>query len=185
MNRKLRKIEFPSKNEYPKYVEMYMKWVAKEEGLISQLEICAENTLNLIDSLSEYDLNFRYQEDKWSIKEILIHLVDDERIYAYRALCFSRNDNTNLPGFEQDDYIKYADVEERPINNIIEEYKAVRTSTIALFKGFSERALLRKGIANGNKASVRALGYHILGHELHHIQTVKISYLKELNKASH
>jgi len=130
-----------------------------------------------VNSLSSNDLEFRYAVDKWSIKEVLIHIIDDERIYAFRALAFARNDKTILPGFEQDDYAKYSDENCRIIKNIMSEYEAVRFATIELFKGFSDKALLRIGSANENKTSVRALGYHIAGHELHHIKIIKEKYL--------
>ena len=115
-------------------------------------------------------------------KEVLVHIIDDERIYGYRALSFARNDKTNLPGFEQDDYNANSDTSERTIENILDEYESLRLSTIALFKGFSDKALNRLGIANGNQASVRALGYHILGHDLHHIKVIENLYLTELKK---
>jgi len=171
-------IAFPSTNEYPSYAEMYMKWVKKDGSLIGQLEDSLEKSKSLIRSLSEEELNFRYQKNKWTVKEVLIHIIDDERIYAYRALAFARNDKTNLPGFEEEEYTANACASERSIQNILEEYIAVRISTIVMYKGFTEIALKRKGIANGNQASVRALGYHILGHELHHINMIQNTYLK-------
>ncbi len=170
-------IPFPDQSEYPTYIEMYLKWVKKDGSLLEQLEQSLVQAKELVSSLSIEELECRYQEDKWSIKEILVHIIDDERIYAYRALAFARNDKTSLPGFEQDVYSRYADVAERSIINIMEEYEAVCHSTIAMFKGFSETALMRMEIANGNKASVRALGYHMLGHEMHHLNFVKETYL--------
>lgn len=179
-------IEFPSKDEYPAYAEMYMKWVKKDGNLIKQLEDSLSKTQRLISTLSEQELNFRYRNNKWSIKEVLVHIIDDERIYGYRALAFARNDKTNLPGFEQDDYSINSYASERTIENIMEEYEAVRISTIKLYNGFSNAALIRKGVANGNQASVRALGYHILGHELHHINMIEDVYLKGAKiKANH
>lgn len=172
-------IEFPSKQEYPPYAEMYMKLVDKDGSLTKQLKTSLDKTVSLISELSPDDLNFRYEENKWSIKEVLVHIIDDERIYGYRAMSFARNDKTNLPGFEQDDYINHSDTSERTIDNIMKEYEAVRLSTIALFNGFSSKALIRLGVANGNQASVRALGYHILGHELHHIKMIEELYLKK------
>ncbi len=171
-------IEFPSQTEYPPYAEMYMKLVQKDGTLLKQLEDNLEETKKFVASLTEEELNSRYSDDKWSIKEVLVHIIDDERIYAYRALAFARNDKTSLPGFEQDYYAKHSDTNNRAIENIMEEYEAVRKSTIALFNGFSEEALVRIGTADGNRASVRALGYHIVGHELHHIKFFKERYLK-------
>jgi len=171
-------IAFPAQSEYPTYANMYMKYTVKDGSLIKQLTQSLKTTLALIKSLSEDELNFRYQVGKWSIKDILVHIIDDERIFCYRALAFARNDNTNFPGFEQDDYANFADTDKRSIENILAEYQAVRLATTTLFEGFSETALQRIGTANGNNTSVRALGYHILGHELHHIEVVKKHYLK-------
>jgi len=172
-------IEFPEKNEYPSYAEMYMQLIKKDGYLIKQLKDNLEETKKLVNSLTTKELEYRYAIDKWSIKEVLLHIVDDERIYAYRALAFARNDKTILPGFEQDDYAKYSDENCRSIKDIMSEYEAVRLATIELFKGFSDKALMRIGSANGNKTSVRALGYHIAGHELHHIIIIKERYLNE------
>ncbi|PCI35925.1 MAG: DNA damage-inducible protein DinB [Flavobacteriaceae bacterium] len=175
-------IEFPSQNEYPLYAEMYMKLVKKDGSLIEQLKSSLDSTKTLISNLSIDELNYRYKKNKWSIKEVLVHIIDDERIYGYRALCFARNDKTNLPGFEQEDYNLNSDTSERTIENVMEEYEALRLSTITLFNGLSDKSLKRIGIANGNQASARALGYHILGHDLHHIKTIENLYLKELRK---
>jgi len=172
-------IDFPNKNEYPYYAEMYMKLVNKDGTLIEQLKSSLEKTKTLINNLSNEELDFRYKKNKWSIKEVLVHIIDDERIYGYRALSFARNDKTNLPGFEQDDYNLYSDTSERTIENIMDEYEALRLSTITLFNGFSDKALQRLGIANGNQTSVRALGYHILGHDLHHIKVIEELYLNK------
>jgi uncharacterized damage-inducible protein DinB len=172
-----KKIEFPEQSEYPSYANMYMEYTVKDGSLIKQLKQSLETTLELIKPLSEEQLNFRYQEDKWSAKDILVHIIDDERIYCYRALAFARNDKTNFPGFEQDDYAKFSDTKERSTENILAEYEAVRIATTTLFEGFSKIALKRIGTANGNNTSVRALGYHILGHELHHIEVLKKRYL--------
>ncbi|MDW7691449.1 DinB family protein [Flammeovirgaceae bacterium SG7u.111] len=171
-------IGFPSKEEYPSYAEMYMKWYKKDGSLLKQFKKSLEKTKELIGSLTDEELDFSYAKDKWSIKELLVHIIDDERIYGYRALAFARNDKTNLPGFEQEDYNTNSGAAERTIENIMEEYEALRISTIKLYEGFSEVALRRKGVANGNQASVRALGYHILGHDLHHIDRIENVYLQ-------
>lgn len=172
-------IEFPLENEYPNYAEMYLKLVKKDGSLLEQLKSSLEKTKTLVYNLSQEKLNYRYAKKKWSIKEVLVHIIDDERIYGYRALSFARNDKTNLPGFEQDDYNLNSDTSERTIENIMEEYEALRLSTIALFNGLSDKSLKRIGIANGNPASARALGYHILGHELHHIKVIEHLYLNK------
>jgi len=178
----IKHIEFPSHNEYPSYAEMYMKLVKKDGSLIEQLKSSLDRTKSLINNLSSEELDYRYEKNKWSIKEVLVHIIDDERIYGYRALSFARNDKTNLPGFEQEDYNLNSDASKRTIENIMEEYEALRLSTITLFNGLSDKSLKRMGIANGNQASARALGYHILGHDLHHIKIIENLYLKELIK---
>ena len=178
----IKHIEFPLQNEYPSYAEMYMKLVKKDGSLIQQLKSSLHKTKSLINNLSNEELDYRYGKNKWSIKEVLVHIIDDERIYGYRALSFARNDKTNLPGFEQENYNLNSDTSERTIENILEEYEALRLSTITLFNGLSEKSLKRVGIANGNKASARALGYHILGHDLHHIKIIENLYLKDLRK---
>ncbi|WP_109438045.1 DinB family protein [Aquimarina sp. AU119] len=176
-------IAFPSKKEYPVYAEMYMDHIKKDGNLLTQLYDNFNAIKKFVASLSEKELNYKYAENKWSIKEVLVHIIDDERIYGYRALTFARNDKTSLPGFEEKDYTRYADTYTRTIKNIMQEYEAVRMSTITLFNGFSDDALLRIGTANNNKTSVRALGYHIARHELHHINIIKERYLTKKNKA--
>ena len=107
----------------------------------------------------------------------MAHLIDDERIYAYRALRFARNDQTELPGFDQDDYAIESAANERSLDDLLEEFAAVRRSTIALFNSFDERVWTRSGVASGNVMSVRAAAYHIAGHELRHLNIIKERYL--------
>jgi hypothetical protein len=106
-----------------------------------------------------------------------MHLIDMERIYSYRALRFARNDQTILPGFDADKYILHSGANERDISDLLNEFEAVRHSTIALLNGFAGEALLRTGVMNGHPVSVRALAYHIAGHELHHVDVIKDRYL--------
>ena len=173
----MRKIEKPKDGEFPAYAKMYIDLLPDDGLLLKHLKENFHKAKEFILSLPEEKLTYRYAKNKWTIKEILVHIIDDERIYAYRALCFARNDKTELPGFEQDDYALFSNANERSIENILNEYEAVRNATIALFEGFDETALLREGIANKNKATVRALGYHLAGHELYHINIIKEKYL--------
>ena len=122
-------------------------------------------------------LTYRYAENKWTIKEILVHIMDDERIYAYRALRIARNDKTPLPGFEQDDYVPFSKANQRSLASILREYKTVRQATVSLFTSFNMEDLLRIGTANDHPVSVRALAWHIAGHELHHLNIIKERYL--------
>lgn len=167
----------PQHGEYPSYAEMYMKWMPDDGLLLQHLQTNFEHTSRLVQSLTEEQLYLRYAPNKWTIKEVLVHIVDDERIYAYRAMCFGRNEKLALPGFDQDEYARYSDANDRDIDQIMTEYEAVRNATIALFDGFSDTALTRMGVADGNRATVRALGYHIAGHELHHVHLLKTKYL--------
>jgi hypothetical protein len=146
----LRTIPKPGKNEYPPYSEIYME-LLKDDGLI--LDHLRDNFLKikeLIYDLPPEILFYRYAENKWSIKEILVHIIDDERIFAYRALRYARCDKTELPGFEQDDYAFYSGADKRSLDNIFEEYEAVRKSTIAMFNGFPAEAFTRSGSNMGN-----------------------------------
>ena len=173
----MKKIQKPAAEEYPSYAEMYIGLLPDDGLILQHLQTNFVNVKALIATLSPEQLNYAYQPGKWTIKEILTHIIDDERIYSYRALCFARNDHTALPGFDQEDYSDNSETDQRDIANIMQEYEAVRYATIALFNGLSDAALKRYGTANDNKATARALCYHIAGHELHHINFIKAFYL--------
>ncbi len=152
----------------------------KDDGLV--LQYLKDNFIKIkefIYSLPEDILYHRYAEGKWSIKEILVHIVDDERIFAYRALRYARFDKTPLHGFEQDDYAFYSGADERSLESIFAEYEAVRNATVTMFNAFPEDAFVRSGMSHGNinNRTVRALAYHIAGHELRHIKIIKERYL--------
>jgi uncharacterized damage-inducible protein DinB len=169
--------EKPKAGDYPAYASMYIDLLLHDGFILRHLENNLKATIDLVSSLPEEKLLYRYAEDKWTLKEVLVHIMDDERIYAYRALCSARNDKTELPGFEQDDYAQYSDANQRTLESILEEYTAVRKATITLFKNSSDEALSRGGVANGNFVTVRALVYHIAGHELHHFNIIRNQYL--------
>ena len=173
----MRSISRPIEGEFPQYAIMYIGLVPDDGLLLKHLRDTFIAMKELILSLPEDKLLYRYAKDKWTIKEILVHIIDDERIYAYRALRFARDDKTELPGFDQDNYALSSRANERSIENILEEYEAVRNATITLFNGLPENSFMRMGVANRNKATVRALAYHIAGHELHHINIIKEKYL--------
>jgi uncharacterized damage-inducible protein DinB len=176
----MRKIAPPQAGEYPPYAIMYMKLLPTDGFILKHLQDNFNMVKQLIYSLPGDMLYHRYAVGKWSIKETLVHIIDDERIFAYRALRFARNEKNNLIGFDQDAYANYSDADNRPLDNIFEEYEAVRRSTIALFNGLPEEAFDRMGHGTGtaNDATVRALAYHIAGHELHHINIIKDKYLE-------
>jgi hypothetical protein len=130
---KLRNIKKPEAGEYAPYAATYIGLLPDDERVLTHLKDNFKSVEKLISSLPRKKLLHRYAPDKWTIKELLVHIVDDERIYAYRALRFARNDKTELPGFEQDDYTRIAGANERKMKNIWDEYEAVRNSTISMF----------------------------------------------------
>ena len=121
--------------------------------------------------------DFSYAEGKWTIKDIIQHLIDCERIFSYRALCFARNDKTFLPGFEENDYAIEAKGRNRSLISLLTELSAIRQSTILLFKDFTNQELLRLGTASNNPMSVRAVGFIIIGHQNHHQKIFEERYL--------
>ena len=173
----MRKIQKPHPGEYPAYASIYIDLLPDDGMVLHHMEENFKSVREFILSLPADKLLYRYAPGKWTIKEILVHLIDDERIYSYRALRYARNDGTELPGFEQDDYAAESNANERSLESIFEEYEAVRKAAIALFNGLDDEALLRRGKADGKEHTVRALAYHIAGHELHHIQFIRTNYL--------
>lgn len=171
-------IEMIPKNEYSPYFEQYMQLVAiAEKSILKNLEDSQNKFEEILRNLPKEKGNFSYAEGKWTLKELIQHVIDTERIFCYRALCFARNDKTDLPGFDQDIFVNNDNANERDYYDLLDEMKTLRTSTIHLFKSFSDDALLRIGIASGNEISVRALGYLFSGHQIHHLNVVKERYL--------
>ncbi len=173
----MRMIEKPAAGEYAPYTIIYIGLLPDDGRVLEHLRENLQTTTDFILSLPEDKLTYRYARGKWTIKEILVHIIDDERIYAYRALRFARNDQTELAGFEQDDYAFYSGANARDIGDVLVEFATVRNSTIALFDSFESEALTRSGVASGNNMSVRAAAYHIAGHELRHLNIIKERYL--------
>jgi uncharacterized damage-inducible protein DinB len=169
-------ISRPALEEYPEWVKGYIASV-QSENLLEYLQASHDRNSSLALTLSEQQLNFRYQPDKWTIKEVLGHIIDTERIMAYRALRFARKDKTPLPGFDQDIFVENAHTQERDVQSIIREYAAVRQATLELFRSFDEETLTQSGTANDRQITVRALGYTIAGHETHHWNIIKERYL--------
>ena len=172
-----RPIDRPGEEEYSPSSSQYIALVPDDLPVLQQLKENAETIIQLFHSLPAEKLEYRYADGKWSLKEVLVHLADDERIYAYRALRFARNDQHQLWGFDQDAYTRYAEAGARPLSGILDEYEAVRCSTLALYQGFPTPALTRIGRTDEFKCSVRALLYHITGHELNHLRIIREKYL--------
>ena len=178
-----RKIERPEKNEYPSYSQHYFDLIKTDFNILQELHDNYFKLKEFIYSLPEDKLLYKYDINKWTIKEILVHNIDDERIFSYRALRYARNDNTALHGFEENDYAKNSNANSRNLDDIFEEYWSVRLATILLFQNLPEESFFRRGSGidtNGeikNERTVRAFAYHIAGHELNHIKVIKERYL--------
>ena len=167
----------PAPTEHPPEFSKYVSLVA-EGDIIQTLEQQTENSLSLLRTIPSEKANFRYAPDKWSVKELLGHMIDSERIFSYRALCFARNDQTPLPGYEQNDYVREGNFDSRNFADMVEEFETVRRATIQLLRPLNEAEWLRQGKANENDISVRALAYIIAGHELHHMGVLRSRYLQ-------
>jgi DinB superfamily len=162
----------------PDFHKRYVEHV-KDYDVLEALKISSKETLQLINSIPESKGEYRYAPGKWSIKELLCHVMDAERILAYRALRFARNDNTPLSGFEENDYAPEANAQNRKISTIVEEMQRLRLTTIDLFANFTDEMLKRKGLANNLELSVLTLGYIISGHESHHRRILRERYLSQ------
>jgi uncharacterized damage-inducible protein DinB len=173
----MRRIEKPGEGEFAPYAIQYIGLLADDGMVLAHMAANLEQTRALLSMVPDDRLEYRYADGKWTIKEILLHIADDERIYAYRALRFARNDGTELPGFDQDRYTRYAGAQERTMASLLEEFTTVRMATLSLFDGLGDEALTRAGVASGNPMSVRAIAYHIAGHELRHRNLIRERYL--------
>ncbi len=167
-----------TENEYDAYFRQYIKLVNLEESIIKNLENSQTYFYDLLNGLSEEKYNYRYGQGKWTIQEVVQHIIDTERIFAYRTLSFARKDNTPLPGFDQDFFTKHSNANSRNFKDLLEEMTLLRKGTILLFKSLSEEDLLESGVMSSMKISVRALGYLFSGHQMHHLNVIKEKYLQ-------
>ncbi|HEU0135749.1 MAG TPA: DinB family protein [Flavobacterium sp.] len=161
------------------YAEFYAPYVASLNNvvLMDELEISVHRFIRFVQDIPMDKYDYRYAEGKWTIKDIIQHLIDAERVFSYRALRFARNDKTELPGFEENHFADEAEGYKRSIQQLLTELAVVRQSTISLFKNFSDDVLLRNGIASGRSMSVRAVGFIIIGHQNHHQRIFTERYL--------
>ena len=176
-------IAAPDASEYAPYYGKYIALVGGND-VVAALEDQPRETVSLLTGLTDEQGDYRYAADKWSIKEMLGHVVDAERVFSYRALRFARNDQTPLASFEQDDYVRAGNFSECRLADLIEEFVAVRRATVWLFRQLSAEAWMRRGIASDNPVSVRAIAYIIAGHELHHRRVLQEKYLSAAQPAS-
>ena len=166
----------PQTVEYAPFYEGYIALVP-EGDLLSTLESAVQDWKRLLGPLTETQGNFRYEPSKWSIKEVVGHVVDTERIFAYRVLRIARGDQTPLSGFEQDDYVREGYFPERTLADLLEEFRAVRLATTLLLRSLPDQAWRRRGNANQKEVTVTAMAFIIAGHERHHRAILEQRYL--------
>ena len=163
-------------NRVPAYYHKYIQRV-NEENVIDAI-ITLQNELNsFLAAIPEAKWVHKYAEDKWTIKELVQHVTDAERIFCYRALCFSRNEKGSLPGFDENEYVVASNANDRSKESILNELKTVQAATLSLFESFTEEQLNVQGIANGNPVYVKGIGYIVAGHARHHMAILKERYL--------
>jgi len=167
----------PRTDEYAPFHSTYIKILPPRVSAKKLLTQTWKETLLLFDNLPEEMGDYSYEPGKWSIKQLLIHMIDTERVFAFRILWFMRGDRASLPGFNQDFWMEYADVSDRSIKSLLKEWKLVRDHTLFLLNNCTEDQSLRTGNASGFKFSVRAYFYIIAGHHLHHLAIYKERYL--------
>jgi uncharacterized damage-inducible protein DinB len=165
-----------SETEYANFYANYIK-LAGTKDLISGITSSLEDTLSFLKSIPEEKLEFSYQEGKWTIKDVIQHMIDTERIFAYRALRFARKDKTPLQGFEENNFALEAKASNRSRKDLLNEYQAVREATLLLFKSMDREMLMQIGVASQVNMSVRAIGFVTIGHEKHHCEIIKSRYL--------
>ncbi|WP_421804795.1 DinB family protein [Flagellimonas sp.] len=167
--------ELPT-SEYNPFYHTYVMALG-DVDLLDELRNGKQVLLSLLEEIPEEKLTYAYAEGKWTLAEALVHMLDTERIFQYRALCIARNDKSEFPGFDQDAYVPVSNANNRSKKDLIDEYVAVRDSSITLFASLDEEALKRVGVASGSKMSVRALGFITSGHQAHHVRILRERYL--------
>lgn len=165
----------PNDTDYASYYQRYVSLVEGDE-IVDALDRQSASTQQLLSSIDEARAAYRYAEGKWSVKQVVGHVCDTERVFAYRAMCIARGEQQPLPGFEQDEYMPNAGFDAWKIGDLAEEYALLRRSNIVLFRNFPEEAWDRRGTASDNPVTVRALAWIIAGHEAHHVKVLRERY---------
>lgn len=169
-------ISLPSKGEYSPFYQTYISQL-EGKNILERINEQKAEIAALFNSISEEKSNTAYAEGKWTIKEVLNHINDVERIFTYRALAIARGDKQPLPGMDQDAYQVAATNTSRPLRSYVAEFEAIRSASIFLFENLREEEIMQEGTASGNKVTVRALAAMTVGHAAHHIQIIKERYL--------
>ncbi|MDX5347505.1 MAG: DinB family protein [Hymenobacteraceae bacterium] len=177
----MNKIPKPAPGEYPQWYEHYFSQLADKDAL-QLLEEQLSELEEMLQAVSDEQAALAYAPGKWTLKELLVHMLDTERIMAYRALAISRGEAAALPGFDENSYAEQSQANERIFSEILEEYRLQRLSNLALFRSFSEEMLNRKGHANGQDVTVKAIIYVVAAHERHHLNIFKERYLKAVSE---
>ena len=168
----------PARTEYSEFYQPYLNIIPAGDSELNDLLKSSLGACNsLLNNLEPGKEDYRYAEGKWSIKELLQHIIDAERIFACRALRFARKDSTRLSGFDENLYVETSEAADRSLGSLLEEFNWVRKSNIVMFASMNESILKRKGDVDGNAISVRALGFIICGHLLHHLKVIEERYL--------
>ncbi|WP_263601318.1 DinB family protein [Chryseobacterium sp. PET-29] len=165
--------------DFQKYIQRYLDLIPSENWL-EELKKTGEQTVELYAQLSEEQSSFAYAEGKWTLKELLLHLSDTERVFQYRILAFLRSDQNELPGFDEELYASQSFANERTVSSLLEEYQLIRKSSQVLLETAHLSALKNVGTANGNQISAETIGKLIVGHNVHHLNIIKERYLVEL-----
>ncbi|AZB10428.1 DinB family protein [Chryseobacterium sp. G0162] len=165
--------------DFQKYIQRYLDQIPSENWL-AELKISEDKTVGIYSNLTEEQSKFAYAEGKWTLKALLLHLSDTERVFQYRILAFARGDKNNLPGFDENEYADQSFASERSLESLVEEYKLVRKSTQILLETMNPAALQYTGIANGNEISVETIAKLIIGHNYHHLNIIEERYLSKL-----
>ncbi len=172
-------MEILNESEYAPYFKNYIDLALNSSNDVHQnLNKTLEESNSFFSDFPIDKQLYRYADKKWTVKEILQHIIDTERILSYRALRIARNDKTILPGFDENKYVNNSNADQRDMDDLINEFKDVRRATISLFKSISRKSMNNTGITSDNNISVKALGYIISGHLLHHIKIIKLRYLQ-------
>ena len=163
-------------NQIPQFYKAYLETIENVQ-LIEELEVSLHDFRKFVQNIPMDKFDYRYEKNKWTIKDIIQHLIDSERIFAYRALRFARNDNTVLPGFDENSYAENTTANLRSIQDLLSEMAVVRQATLSLFKSFTQEQLMKFGVASDNQIQVCAIGFIIIGHQKHHQNIFKERYL--------
>jgi len=169
----------PQAGTYPGYYHNYIPLV-KQDNIIDALNTNETETYHFFKSIPSSKGDFAYEAGKWSIKGVFNHLIDTERIFAYRSLRFARKDEKQPLSFEQDDYVPNAELSKRTLESLLDEFSTLRKSNISMFGSFDNETLLRSGNTAAGKASVLSIGFTICGHNIHHMNVVKERYLPKM-----